>query len=111
MDADDILKSPTKSFLHVVRAFLKEAMKADVSKWVSDDVILEQGKAILEYEDGNFYFTEGELKEAVKQIQWIGAQRVLKEMTDKGILNIAFDPKRQDFVWIEKKNPKCRRRK
>lgn len=105
MDGDDILKSTTKSFLYVVRAFLKEAMKLDVSKWVSDDDILEQGKAILDYEDGNFYFTEDELKEAVKQIQWIGAQRVLKEMTDKGILNIAFDPKSQDFVWVEKKNP------
>lgn len=111
MDADDILKSSTKNFIHIARAFMKEVSKIDVSKWVSDDDILEQGKAILDYEDGYFYFTEGELKKAIKEMQWIGAQRILKEMTDRGILDIAFDPKTQDFVWIEKKNPKRRRRK
>lgn len=111
LENDDILKTDTKGFIHVVRAFLREACKADVSKWVSEDDILEQGKDILEYRDGNFYFTEGELKKAVSKIQWIGVQRVLKEMTDKGILNIAFDPKQQDFVWIENKkdNPMRKR--
>ena len=102
MDNENILAATRGSFKHIVREMFKLG-KLDVSKWIEDDEIITAGEKEIEYDGWKFYFTEKELYDFVKRLQWVGAQRVLGEMSKNGLIDIGFDG--EDFIYLHKKNP------
>lgn len=102
MDNENILSATRGDFKHLVREMMKLG-KADLSKWITDDEIMAAAEKAVEYDGWRFYFTEKEAFDFCNELQWVVSQRVLGEMSKKGIIDVGFAD--GDFVYLPKKNP------